>query len=648
MKNLLPSIRTASLEGLGFGGLLYGAVIAWLHVVHNRLESLTDAWITFAVFVLLYGLWAALIFGGLAFLGSVYRALPGRRDGEEPPPAFLPGVLVFNLIFWELFFLYGLTYDQAPAFAGRGPWAMVLFLLAAGLLIAALVVLASLVVVRVWRGLARGGRLRSAVVVLLGLGLAATGTPPLLQNETAAEYPAGGSEAAAEYPRSSAAGGSEAAAEYPRSPAAGVGKVASEAAAEYPAAGAAASRPEIVVRETGVDVVFIALDGADWQVLQPMMDGGELPTFRNLVASGVSADLETLPDANSAVIWATVFSGVERERHRVEDFYRIELPGLSSEGLFPVHRVFFKELTNLVEPTGLLRRTLVTRYSHRAVPWWEVADQAGLSIGVVDGYLMSFPAYRPRTAGSYFVSYGADAFSSSLAQRGAKDVELFLQPPTLFRRLRQALESGGDFVWQSNTLDRLLRDEPRPRLLTFYTHEPDSSQHQTWKWYEPERFLGVSAAAVALQGDVIPQLHRDFDGFLAELRRAVGEETAIIVASDHGHSPTLVHKLYTQHRHGPPGILIMDGGPFRAGLRLEDADVYDLFPTVLHLLGLPIPEDGPGRVLEEALDPAFLERFPLRTIPSYDFLDPGLAGTGSLDDERNRQELEKLKSLGYI
>ncbi len=601
MKNLLRSILRVGLEGFGFGALLYGAVIAGLHVAYNRLDNVADSGIVYLFFALLYGVWAAMLFGGVAFLGGGFRTLRPRRDGQASSSAYFPGIFLFNLVFWELFFLYGLTYDQVPAFARQGPGRMVFFLLVAALAIAAVVFAASWVVVRTWRWLAQTSRLRSATACLLAVGVVATGLGPLLRDAPA--------------------------------------RLSSSSPAAH---------PEWTVRDTGLKVVFVGLDGADWRVLRPMIEDGELPTFERMLESGASADLKTLEDANSAIIWATIFTGVERQRHGVEDFYRIELPGLGGEGLFPVHRVFFNELTKLLAPMGVVRRTLITRYSHRAVPWWEVADQAGLSIGVVDGYLMSFPAYRPKTPGGYFVSYGADAFSSSLAQRGANDLELFLQPPTLFRGLRESLESGGDFVWQANTLGQLLKEQPHPRLLTFYTHEPDSAQHKTWKAYQPERFPGVSAEEIAQRGGVIPQLHRDFDGFLADLRQAVGPETVIVVASDHGHSPTLVHKLYTQHRHGPPGILLMDGGPVRSGLKLTDADVYDLFPTLLYLLGLPVPEDGPGRVLEEALDPTFLERFPVETIPSYDFLDPGLAGSGELGEERNRQELEKLKSLGYI
>jgi hypothetical protein len=129
----------------------------------------------------------------------------------------------------------------------------------------------------------------------------------------------------------------------------------------------------------------------------------------------------------------------------------------------------------------------------------------------------------------------------------------------------------------------------------------------------------------------------------------VGPETVVIVASDHGHSPTLVHSLYTQHRHGPPGILLMRGGPVKRGLALQGADIYDVYPTVLYLLGLPVPRNLSGKVLLDALDPGFVRLHPVCTVPSYRGfgLPAGLPGA-SRDGAMNAQEIEKLRSLGYI
>ena len=53
--------------------------------------------------------------------------------------------------------------------------------------------------------------------------------------------------------------------------------------------------------------------------------------------------------------------------------------------------------------------------------------------------------------------------------------------------------------------------------------------------------------------------------------------------------------------HRPDGVVILAGAGVRPGIHLEDAQITDVTPTVLHLLGEPLPEDLDGRVLKEAL-----------------------------------------------
>jgi type I phosphodiesterase/nucleotide pyrophosphatase len=391
-------------------------------------------------------------------------------------------------------------------------------------------------------------------------------------------------------------------------------------------------------------VVLVGFDGADWRVIRPMMDQGKLPAFTRLAREGATGDLATIHDSNSAVIWASIYTGSTPERHTVQDFYRIRLPGMASRGIFPVHRTFFKELSDLAAKLGLTRQVPVDRFSLAAPPLWEIADRAGLSIGVVDAYFYSFPALRPSRPESWFLSYGLD----ELSDRASPRARMFAQPIALFRKIRPLLKEG-DFYWQSGALLELLAERPQPRFVNFYTHQPDSFQHWYWKWYEPAKFFGVTARGSRENADRIPRVHRDFDSFLGRLLAELGPDTVVIVASDHGHSPTIVHSLYTQHRHGPPGILLMRGGPVKRGLVLQGAGIYDVYPTFLYLLGLPVPQDAAGKVLLGALDEGFVRLHPVRTVPSYAGLGlpPGLPGA-SRSGEMNEREIEKLRSLGYI
>ena len=586
----LDNLRSACLGGFLYGAIVYGAVLSLIHVVYNELGSTRDALVTLVWFILLYGGWAAVFFG-------VARLLTPRKVGDN----LLPGLLVFNVFFWEIFWLYGMTYEETPFGKPSGLSGMVTFIVVAGLVIALVAALGSWLLARLFRGVGRRTVLAAAVLALVIHALA-----PL----------------------------------YARRP------VEKQAAAP----------PRIQTQETGLKVVLVGFDGADWRVIRPLMEKGQLPTFTALTQRGASGPLTSIPDANSAVIWASMYTGARPDRHGVHDFYRVELPGLASAGLFPVHRTYFKELADLAGKVGLARQTMVSRYSLGALPVWEIVDHAGLSLGLVDGYLFSVPAMKPSSPQGFFLSYGLDGFAQAAGGKSLKDARVFAQPPQLFRQVRPLLDRD-DFYWQSAVLFEMLRSHPQPRFLNFYTHQPDVWQHWYWKWLEPQYFPGVTQEDLSRYGGKIPQLHRDFDAFLGKLLAALGPDTVLIVASDHGHAPTILHgNFYSQHRHGPPGILLMQGGPVKPGYVFPGADVYDLHPTVLYLLGLPVPEDAAGKVLLDALDPEFVRRHPVRTVPSYEPLGPakGLpggnvgAGGAAGGDAMNRQEIEKLKSLGYL
>ena len=56
-----------------------------------------------------------------------------------------------------------------------------------------------------------------------------------------------------------------------------------------------------------------------------------------------------------------------------------------------------------------------------------------------------------------------------------------------------------------------------------------------------------------------------------------------------------------QGHHDPVGVVLMRGAGVRPGGQLAECTNLDFAPTILHLLGLPIPSYMKGRVWEEAL-----------------------------------------------
>ena len=93
--------------------------------------------------------------------------------------------------------------------------------------------------------------------------------------------------------------------------------------------------------------------------------------------------------------------------------------------------------------------------------------------------------------------------------------------------------------------------------------------------------------------------------------------------------------------HRPEGILIAAGPDIRSNSSLMEADLIDLVPTLLHLLGGEVPEDMDGRVLTELLQ----SQRPV--IYSHGSATGEAEATAFSADEAQSLE-ERLKALGYL
>jgi predicted AlkP superfamily phosphohydrolase/phosphomutase len=97
--------------------------------------------------------------------------------------------------------------------------------------------------------------------------------------------------------------------------------------------------------------------------------------------------------------------------------------------------------------------------------------------------------------------------------------------------------------------------------------------------------------------------------------------------------------------HRMDGIFLGVGPAFRKGARLETLSVLDVAPTVLHLLGLPVPEQMDGRVAADAMEEAYMAGNPVRKI---DMELLGRARGSALSDGDSDDIRRRLEGIGYI
>lgn len=162
---------------------------------------------------------------------------------------------------------------------------------------------------------------------------------------------------------------------------------------------------------------------------------------------------------------------------------------------------------------------------------------------------------------------------------------------------------------------------------------------------DPE--TGAPVVAAAYRREEIysgPYTHRAPDVILILDTDYVGDRS-LLTQSHFGAMAGAGRQWTGTHRFD--GVLLAGGPGIRPGRRDARVAMEDVAPTVMHLLGLPVPGEMDGRVVEEMLTPAHLTAHPI------DFAtgDVERAGRDStVWEERGEQEqvLERLRSLGYL
>jgi hypothetical protein len=92
------------------------------------------------------------------------------------------------------------------------------------------------------------------------------------------------------------------------------------------------------------------------------------------------------------------------------------------------------------------------------------------------------------------------------------------------------------------------------------------------------------------------------------------------------------------------GILFAKGSAIREDYVLDQAHIIDLVPTILYLMGLPIPTGLDGALLKEMIDACHLEENPPQYADDLEFTIP----QEFQYSEREAEEIRmRLMNLGY-
>ncbi|MBM4429822.1 MAG: hypothetical protein FJ026_05655, partial [Chloroflexi bacterium] len=180
----------------------------------------------------------------------------------------------------------------------------------------------------------------------------------------------------------------------------------------------------------------------------------------------------------------------------------------------------------------------------------------------------------------------------------------------------------------------LLRSEIADRLRTL--RDPEDGEQVIRNVYRREEVYHGPYLEEA------PDLILDWTGGY-DCRERVGSEHHAVFESEAGYRDVAGVKKTGVHRQ--QGILFLHGAAVRPG-PVQGAHLMDIVPTLLHLLGLPVPKSMDGRVLQDALDPQWLADHPIVHSETEETAEGG-PGLG-YSPEEEAQFKSRLRSLGYL
>ena len=64
-------------------------------------------------------------------------------------------------------------------------------------------------------------------------------------------------------------------------------------------------------------LLLVGWDAADWKILHPLIDAGEMPALRRIVESGASGDLHCVQPPVPVAQWTTIATGKRAWQHQV-------------------------------------------------------------------------------------------------------------------------------------------------------------------------------------------------------------------------------------------------------------------------------------------------------------------------------------------
>lgn len=401
-------------------------------------------------------------------------------------------------------------------------------------------------------------------------------------------------------------------------------------------------------------VLALCIDGATWEMLDPLLAAGRLPNLQRIIHEGVRAPLEAIPPYNSHEAWTSLFVGKLPGRTGIRGHLVVALPGVSRFRLDYRQRdnVPLLVLGSLLVAAGGAELQPIPATYLRCKPSWKVLSDHGRSVWVlgmpatwpalpVRGAMMTdrvyhsvwevFFRHRDRISGGTWPESLGDEIQSRIVRPDratAEEVRQFYEPDEgdlaairgpigIFRREPVALFHR-TFAMDStvlDTFDALARKETLPDLSVLYLTGVDTACHAFFPHRYPERYPAGfrDGAEIRKFEGVIDRYWEFLDRRLAGVLSRFGDDATVLLLSDHGNAASPSNPVAASW-HDRNAIFAARGPGLRRGSVAPPLQACDVAPLIYAQAGFPVPRDLDGTLRADL----YVSPPNCAEIPSYD------------------------------
>ncbi len=399
-------------------------------------------------------------------------------------------------------------------------------------------------------------------------------------------------------------------------------------------------------------ILFIGWDGADWRIIIPLIDEGKMPNLEKLVNNGVMGNIASLEPMLSPMLWTSIATGKYADRHQILGF--AEPDGCTGK-IRPVSSTSrkCKALWNILSENGLRCGVINWFASHPAekINGFIVTDRFGFSR---EGQKIPDMAVYPDSLGEELLELIMKPSDITPMQ-----VLPFIQgPEAIDTRNDRNLHILIDLLAQCSTTHNIttyLMENEEWDFLAAYYPAIDRFGHAFMEYYPP-KMAHVSDKDFRHYNYVVKGCYRFHDMMLGRLLELAGEETTVIIASDHGfHNTGLRPQRSARIVDGNPvayhrkfGCLVINGPGIKKDMRIYGSSLLDIAPTVLALSGVPVPKDMDGNVLRQIFEGDNFTYDAIETYEGQNGPDESIEASDTSDQWAGQEILKSLAELGYL